>query len=188
MSRSSNATAGHIGREYVTQEVLGRKWTFSRWTRRVWVDFAAWAKTVLPDPLVAALDGIEKAALKDAEILRKLSQSDAAEIALAAKEGRPPSLVLPSWKPITDTLTAKAQELAGCYLDFASPQFRSLLSSPPGLSYAMYLLLREQQPDVTEDKAYDLFLALGQETVAAIFAQVQGQTPPQQKNGDTPAA
>lgn len=186
---SKNTVAGHIGREYTTaEEVLGRKWKFSRWTRRVWVEFAEFAKRELPDPLLVALDAIEKASLKDAEILRELSKRDAAEMVKAAAERRPPVLVLQGWKPISDTITNKAQELAGCYLDFSSAQFRSLLTSPVGASYAMYLLLKEHQPDVTPDLAYDVLAALGQTAMQEIFATVQGQAPSPSKNVGSPAA
>lgn len=187
---SSNTVAGHIGREFVA-EALGQKWTFSRWTYGVWVEFAKWAKTQLPDPIVVALDGIEQAAVKDAEILRRLSQQDANEITLAAKEGRVPVLVLDKWTPLSDTLTNKAQELASCYLDFSSKQFRSLLTSPVGAAYVMYLLLKGKHPDATPDLAYDLFTVLGADTVREIFDQVQGKAPQpagDPKNGDSPAA
>lgn len=188
---STNMTAGHIGREYTTPEkFLGRKWTFGRWTRAVWVAFAEWARETLPDPLTVAMKAIEQATLRDAEILRELSRRDADELAKAGKENRPPVLVLEKWKPISDTLIDKAQELANCYLDFNSRQFRSLLTSPPGASYAMYLLLREKQPDVTPDVAYDLLMALGQDEITKVFAQVQGSTGggPEAKNDESPAA
>jgi hypothetical protein len=184
----SNNVAGHIGREY-TVEALGQKWTFSRWTYGVWVKLAEWAKTQLPDPIVAALAGIEQAAVKDAEILRKLSLADAAEIQKAQADGRPPALSLPAWKPTSEVLTEKAQELASCYLDFNSRQFRSLITSPVGMAYVMHLLLLAKHPDATPELAYDLFTVLGQEEVGKIFVQVRGESPTvQPKNAVSPAA
>jgi hypothetical protein len=186
---SANNVAGHIGREYKVT-ALGKEWTFSRWTRRVWVEFAAWAKKVLPDPITAALAAIEQATIRDAEIMRELTRKDAAEIAKAEKEQKPPVLMAGQYKPLSEILVNKAQELASSYLDFNSPQFRSILASPAGASYAMYLLLKPNHPDVTEDDAYDVMTALGGDEIGRIFATVQGKAAAADlpKNAESPAA
>ncbi len=182
----TNNVAGHIGRA-VTVNVLGKDWTFSRWTRRVWVDFVAFAKQELPNPIDVAMNAVADATTKDMEVIRELSKKDAAELAKAAEEKRPPVLMMESYRPIADVLLAKAQELAGCYLDFNGKPINTLLASVTGASYAVYLLLREKHPDVTPDDAYDVMMALPSEaekkaapglvTLKDIFETVRGSVP-----------
>ncbi|MDE2020890.1 MAG: hypothetical protein KGJ13_11190, partial [Patescibacteria group bacterium] len=80
----SNLPLRHIGREttadtfFLDESGTERKetWRFSRWDRSVWVQFAEWAKTVLPDPIKETLKNIDFAVLKDAEVIRKLKLAD----------------------------------------------------------------------------------------------------------------
>lgn len=81
---SNNLPLRHIGREttadtfFLDESGIDRKetWKFSRWDRSVWVQFAEWAKTVLPDPIKETLKNIDFAVLKDAEVIRKLKLAD----------------------------------------------------------------------------------------------------------------
>lgn len=50
--------ATHVGREQ-TIEACGRVWRVSRWTRAVWAEWLAWARSVLPDPVEVALKHLD---------------------------------------------------------------------------------------------------------------------------------
>lgn len=48
----------HIGKEQTVQ-ALGQTWRLQRWSRAVWGEFLAWARTQLPDPLEVARRAME---------------------------------------------------------------------------------------------------------------------------------
>lgn len=195
--------AGHVGRE-TTASAFGQTWKFSRWTRRVWMEFAEWAKTILPSPIDEATKGIDKLTLKDAEILRELRRKDMEEMAtvqraneeeaaLAKAQGRQPILKQPilmadGYKEMSSVVVDSAIEKAGCYLSFNSKELGSLIRSVPGVAYLFYLLLMLNHPGITEDDAFDISQAIGQDEVTRIMATVSGRDSGAPKNGASPAA
>jgi len=177
----SNNTAGHVGRE-ITKEIAGQPWTFSRWDRQVWVDFAAWAKQFLPDPIDAAMRSMDKIALKDAEVIRELTIKDQAEQARAAKENRLPVLMAPKYTPMSNHLSEKALDKAASYLAFNSAEMNSLINSAPGSAYLVYLLLRPKQPEVTESQAFDLMQQMSPKDIGEVFETTSGRSAGTPKN------
>jgi hypothetical protein len=119
----------HVGREtaaithFLDDEgnPVAETWRFARWDRRVWVEFAEWAKSVLPDPQKETIRNIDAIMLKDAEFARKLKIQDHDELQrvtalnraeqsrvdkhneherrLAEKEKRKPELIEPRMTP-----------------------------------------------------------------------------------------
>ncbi len=167
--------AAHVGRE-TTTEAFGVTWSFTRWTRAVWVKFAAWAKDFLPDPIEEVIKHIDKLAVKDAEVIRQVRLADQAEMAKAAAEGRPPVLLAAGYKEMASEFREKAIEQATCYLSFDSRQMASLTRSVPGASQLFYLLLKPNHPELTEDDAYEILIAVGQAEVDRIFETVSGRS------------
>jgi hypothetical protein len=134
--------ATHVGREQVV-EALGRQWKVGRWTRRVWADFLAWAKPLVPDPLKVAK--------------RALAEFDPAFHA---------------------AIVERAVELSGEYLSVGSPQVGRLLDSVEGTVHVLWLLLKDGNPGVTEDDAFDLAAALGPVGLRAVLDASAGRVPP----------
>lgn len=201
----------HIGREIETT-ALGRTWRVSRWDRRVWVEFADWARTMLPDPIEALAKSIDKIALKDAEILREILRKDQEEqaryeAALALCKtpedtARVPRPILLAGKYIqqSDVMGRRALDKASSYLSFNSPEMNSLIGSVVGSGHLMYLLLKKHHPDVDEDTAFDVSTQLshrltyvdssGEQSseLEHILAVVQGRLAPLPKNPVAPPA
>lgn len=155
--------ADHIGRECV-ETINGKSWTFARCTRAVHQDFAAFARTLLPNPVDAVLANLDKIALKDAAALRQLQIDDMAEMKKAKEEGREPALIAGQFKPFADTMTQQAVNKASVYCGFGSPEVTSVLGTSEGGSYMLYLLLKPNHKDITPDEAFELMIALGQRT------------------------
>jgi hypothetical protein len=182
----------HVGRE-TTAKTLGETWHFSRWTRSVWARIAEEARKDLPDPIECMLKHIDKAALKDAEIIRRLEQQDAHVISQwqsNQKNGQAPQppLMLPRFTPVADHLAKLALDKASLYLDFNSPELTSWLRSPVGASFAFAELLRPHHPDMDEDRAYEIVVALGREEVERIIKTTQGILKDTGPNAEAPAA
>lgn len=173
--------ADHIGVE-IEKEALGQKWRFSRWTREVWRALASWAKDVLPDPYEALSKNLDKIALKDAEILRQLQIADNAERVKAKAESRPAILMAPQFRPFADTMVDKIIDKANSYLSFNSPELNSLINSAMGGAQLYYLLLKPNHPDITEEQAYEIMLALSSEDAKEIVAAVSGRSHAKPKN------
>lgn len=178
--------ADHIGRE-CTEIVNDKPLTFARCTRAVHTAFAEFARTLLPNPVDAVMANLDKLALKDAAVLRKLQTDDQAEIVKAKAEGREPVLLATQFKPFADVLTEQAVNKAATYLGFGSPEVTSVLKSSEGTSYMLYLLLRDHHPEMTPDAAFDVLSALGART-GKIIAVCSGKEEAVPKNVAAPAA
>jgi hypothetical protein len=181
------SVAEHVGRE-CTFDALGKPWTASRWSRRVWNDFVEWAKPLVPDPLEVALRHVDAATLKDAEIVRRLRQADLVEEVAAKAEGRPPVMIAPLYSPIANDMVKAAQERAETYLHINSMAIQSVVKSLPGESYLFFLLLRKHQPTVTPDQAEEILEELPREEVNRILATASGTYKAPEKNALAPAA
>ena len=68
---------------------------------------------------------------------------------------------------VGEFLVRGALEKAASYLGFNSPEMQSLLNSIEGGSHLAYLLLKPHHPDITEDDAYHVFMALSQKPARA---------------------
>ncbi len=121
------------------------------------------------------------------EVLRAAQRADMEEAARAHEEKRQPALMASGYKEMATEFREKAIEQATCYLSFDSKQMASLTKSVPGASHLFYLLLRPHHPGITEDDAYEILLAVGQDEVDRIFAEVAGRSAAL-KNADSPAA
>lgn len=173
----------HVGRECKVS-ALNQEWTFSRWDRGVWVAFAEWAKSVLPDPVEAATRSIDKIVLRDAEIIRELRRRDDKEMIDATAAGRKPILLADNYRQMSDLLVEKALDKGASYLSFNSPELSSLMRSAIGTSYWMWLLLKTKHPELTVDDTYEIFVALGQQAgeIDRIIKTTQGQSEAKPKN------
>lgn len=178
--------ADHIGRE-VTETVLGKAWTFSRWDRAIHQEFSKWAQTMLPDPLEAVQRNLDKIALKDAAILRQLQIDDLAETKRAIEEKREAILLHKQYTPFADLLVQKALDKAGMYLGFGSPEVTSLINTAEGSTHLLFLLLKQHQPEVTPDQAYAVMVSLGPR-LKDVLAAVQGKSEAAPKNEQGQAA
>lgn len=178
-----------------TEFAIKRSWTFSRFTRRIWQDFAAFGRGLIPSPIDMALDSLEKAIDIDARCLRKVMADDTAEMDAAKREGRKPHILLPMFRPTADNMVKEAYRQAGRYLSAESPELSELINSIEGGAYLFYLLLKPKHPDVTEDDAYDVYWDLernagedGRKTVQDIIQTCNGTAPETVKNDSPPAA
>jgi hypothetical protein len=178
--------ADHVGRE-CTEPINGKKWTFARCTRAVRREFAEFARTLLPNPVDAVLQNLDKTALKDAAILRQLQIDDMKEVKKAKEEGREPALLSPQFKPFADVMTEQAVNKAATYAGFGSPEVNSVLKSTEGMAYMVFLLLRPKCPDITLDEADELTLSLG-DRLSGILSKTMGKAEALPKNVEAPAA
>jgi hypothetical protein len=167
----------YIGRE-TTGDILGQRWTFSRATRAVDVDFAEFARGLLPDPVEVMTRNLEKLSLRDAETLRQLQIADVKEVEKARTENRAAILMAPQYIPFADVMTRQVVQKMGTYQGFGSPEVNSVLASAEGMSYFLYLLLRRHHPEVTLDKAHELWIALGDKRASALITRCRGKTEP----------
>ena len=184
---SSNNLAGHVGRE-ISKEIAGETWTFARWDRQVWVDFAAWGKSFLPDPLEVAMRNMDQIVLKDAEAMRELQRRDEAEEKKARETGRPAVLMLPKYKQMAEYIVDKALEKAASYLSFNSPEMRSLINSAPGSAQVLFLLLKPHHPEISESQAFDLMQQMSPADIQEVFEVTAGRNGGAPKNESHRAA
>lgn len=197
----SDNPVAHVGRE-VEIEALGRTWKVGRWDRKVWIDFADWARTMLPDPIEAMTKHIDKLSLKDADTMRELMKRDYEEedrcrkrfAEVAEKEGEaaaqklpPPIRMAPQYVQLADVMAQRALDKASSYLSFNSPEMTSLLSSVPGETRIFWLLLKKHHPDVTEDDAFEIKMEIGQIKLADVMAAASGKAPTPKKSPDQAA-
>lgn len=182
-----------IGRECV-EHALGKEWTFSRFTRKVWVDLAQEAKRLMPNPIAVALDAIEAATATDVRVVTDLRIKDAAELGKAAAERRQPVLLADAYYPVSTAITDRAFAAAKRYLSAGSPEMSEFLNSHEGASYLFFLLLKPKHPDVTLEDAYDVYWDLGtnagadgRKTVWEILGVCNGKSAVPPKNADSPA-
>lgn len=191
--------AYRIGRK-TTEWAAGRQWTFGRFTRTVWAELAEEARRSMPDPIRSALDALADATLKDAEIIRKLTIADEAEAAKAAIEGRSPVLMAPQYTPLSREIADEAYRASRRYLSAGSPELTSWLMSHEGCSFLLWCLLKQHQPEVTLDEAYDVYWDLatnpfgpngrpadGRKTPDAIINICNGTAAEPAKNEESPA-
>lgn len=142
-------------------------------------------------------DELERVKAENRRIIAQTDKENAAERALAQQEKREARLKEPQLKPhipmegnysdISETLTQKALDKASSYLGFQSPELSSLMKSVPGSSYLFFLLLKPNHPDMTEDLAYEILMAVGPSEVERIFTTVQGAAPAKKKDADRSA-
>ncbi len=168
-------TASFRGRE-TTTEALGRTWKVSRWSLDRMDDFRDWAATQLPDPLEIA----EKALLRHQRQAWQIGNDkslpdEERAFLLAANQER------------QERLARLAMEQATGYLSFLSPQVRTLLFDPRGSARLFLTLLREHQPEVTEEQAYQIGEAVGSKEQERIMAVTMGKGAGG-GNGEAPAA
>jgi len=182
-----------IGRE-CTENAIGKEWTFSRWKRTVWIDLAAEAKRLMPNPITVAMAAIEEATLSDARVLAGLAAQDADEAKKAAEEKRQPVMMAPQYVPISSALTDRAYAAARRYLSPGSPEMMEFLESHEGASFLFYLLLKPKHPEITIDEAYDVYWDLGvnngadgRKTFWQIVNTCNGKSAVPAKNGESPA-
>lgn len=136
-------TPDHVGRSQ-TVEALGKTWTLSRWSRAVWNDFLAWAKTKLPDPRVEGRKTL-------ASLLPQ--EGDAPDMRAALAEAR--------------NATAKQiNEETLEYLTVNSKRVNALLDTMEGTEYLTYLLLRGEHPEADTELAYQIVLSVGSEAMS----------------------
>lgn len=182
-----------IGRD-CTEFAVGKEWTFSRWQRAVWIDLAAEAKRLMPNPISVALAAIEEATLSDARVLAGLMAQDAEEVKKAAEEKRPPNLMANVYQPISARLTELAYASARRYTSPGSPELMEFLESHEGGSFLFCLLLKPKHPGITIDEAYDVYWDLGvnngadgRKTFRDIINTCNGKSAVPAKNGESPA-
>lgn len=130
-----------------TVEALGQTWTLARWDRRVWAEFLEWAKTKLPEP-----------------------RKTAAEFLAMLPEG-------PDRQAVAETIVTKALDESTSHLSVGSPKVTQLLTSIEGGVYLLYLLLKRNHPEATEDTAYDLFTAVGPDVAQDLMGKCSGAAP-----------
>lgn len=65
-------------------------------------------------------------------------------------------------QPAAEFLVRCALDKACSYLSVGSPEVQSFLSSIEGGSYLAYLLLRKHHPTLSEDDAFNVFMAMSQ--------------------------
>lgn len=184
-----------------TEWAIGQQWTFARFTRRVWEDFAKFARALLPDPVAIAIANVKQATEVDAETLRDIRTADAKEMSAAKIEKRKPQLLAAQFRGLSDAIADKALAKGTSYLSAQSPELSALLNSHEGGAYLFWLLLNPKRHDdppviaVTEDEAYDVYWDLwsndgadGRKTIPQIISVCNGTAPECVKNGSPPAA
>lgn len=177
----------HIGRE-VTVSVMGQSWTFSRWTRKVWIALTDYAKGRVPNPLVEAHAVLPGYIIADAEAIRQLVIADEAEKVKAAEEGRLPVLMASKFSPSSDMLIQKSIDKRNLYMGFGSPELGAFMQSVDGMSFIFYLLLKPNHPDVTEDDAYEIMMAMDAADKARVMSVTRGDAQATPKNESAPVA
>lgn len=178
----------HLGRE-CEFDALGRKWKAARQTRRVLIEFADWARPMIPNPVKSALEDIDAIVLKDAEILRQLTAADQVEREKAKAEGRDPVLIRPEWQPLSGDIIKQARERKDSWKDINSPEILSILNSFRGQAYLFFLLLKRNHPDITEAMVDEMLEELPGKEIVRILETTSGsgkKAPP--KNAEAPAA
>lgn len=175
----------HLGRE-CSFEALGKTWTAGRMTRRVLIDFADWARPLVPNPIQEALKNIDQATAADAAVLRDLTAKDLAEEVKAKAEGREPILLRPLYTPISSKLVSDAQERAACYLEINSPEIQSILRSFKGQAYLFFLQLRKHHPDIDLATVDDILDELSADEITRITRVTSGKEK-EAKNAPAPA-
>lgn len=150
-------------------QALGQTWRFGRWTLGVLDEWTDWARGQLPNPIDEAVKVIERMELDEQE--RKITNQR----------------LLLTRNKIKDELVNAAMRRASSYLAFNSPEVQSLMNSPRGAARLVKLLLKTNHPDVSEEQALDLVMALG-EDLQRIMLVTAGKSPPGEGNGQAPAA
>lgn len=183
--------ASHVGQEQTVQ-ALGQTWKLSRLTRGVWRQFFAWARTILPDPQAEAHKHISRLAKEEYQIRRVHSAVNTPE-----EHRTPEQRALLALAENADYLdpgylahalqTNQDEQKQACTvgLDKAtsthslnSPQIQSLLASIDGITQLMYLRLKPNHPDVTEDQAFSIVEEMSPEEAAASNRLASGESPP----------
>lgn len=80
-------------------------------------------------------------------------------------------------EPIAKHAVDAALRASRTFLSINSAEVQSLLASLEGSVYTVWLLLREHQPNVTEDEAYKVVLDIGKDNLPGIFAIALGKSP-----------
>lgn len=182
--------ANHVGLE---QEVpaLGQTWKLSRLTRGVWRQFFGWARTILPDPQAEAHKHISRLAKEEYQLRRIQAAVNTPD------EHKTPEqralLALPENADYLDPgflahalQTNQDEQKQACTtgLDKAtstyslnSPQIQSLLASIDGITQLMYLRLKPNHPDVTEDQAFAIVEEMSPEEASASHRVASGEAP-----------
>ena len=183
-----------IGRQ-CEEMAVGKKWTFQKFTRKVWADLAVEARRLMPDPIaVLGTEAYEKLVLSDAETIRKMTIADEAEKVAAKAEKRKPILMAPQYQGASKAIEERAYLSKSRYLSAGSPELSGFLLSNEGQSYLFYLLLKTAHPDITPDDAYDVYWDLasnagsdGRKTPDEIINICNGRSAEPSKNGESPA-
>jgi len=165
-----------------TFQALGQEWRVQRMEMAVWLQFQDWAKEILPDPLREVYKDLDVVALKDAEILRELRIRDQKELSRAGAENREPVLMADRYQDWAAYIVNKAIEKKFALVEIGSPEMNSLLKSAKGLIKILQLLLGKHHPEVTFEKAAELFQELGSEEVVRLMGVASGQNATVEKN------
>lgn len=64
--------------------------------------------------------------------------------------------MLPHDDPSRESIVAKALDEANTHLSISSPRVKALLESSAGVTRLVYLLLKPNHPEITEETAYDI--------------------------------
>ncbi len=184
----------YIGRD-VEESACGKRWTFSRFTRGVWIALGKEGKKLIPNPVEEAIEPARHATAVDAEIIRDLMVKDEAEGRAAQTEQRAPFYLMPGYRPLSETIVEKAYAVGRRYLSAGSPELQEFINSIEGGSHLFYLLLKPKHPDITEDVAYDVYFDLyqnrgrdGRKLVRQIVDECSGAAAEAPKNAEAPAA
>lgn len=142
--------------------VNGKTWKTGRMTLNVIDAFLDWCRPLLPDPLTIATNDV----LRLERAVRDVQASDAPDADKAA--------VVATLRRQQEQVTELAFDRATAYLSWTAPEVQGVLRSPRGAARMLYLLLREHQPDVTEDDAWSVLTALG-EKQRDVFTKASGK-------------
>ena len=143
-----------LGRE-TTVEALGKKWTFGRVELRRIEDFRDWIKTRIGDPFHRANDLLDRAEKQPPGSLQE-SLTD-----LFGKE----------WKKAKDV----AEQLE-CFT-LACPLAQQWMKTEAGAAKLACILLAGAHPDIDDNTALNVFLAVGEERLNEILKNGMGKIP-----------
>ena len=168
-------TESFRGRE-TSAKAIGQTWTFSRWTRNIFDDFADWSRTQLPDPIVLAEDAVLR--------LQKKQRAVHEDKKLPDEEKK---FLLDAYQEQADRISKQGIELAASYLSLQCPRFRSLLGSPRGTAQLFCLQLQKHHPGTTLDTAWEIVHSLPSKECDRIMDVTAGTAPDSGGNGSAPA-
>ena len=88
---------------------------------------------------------------------------------------------------LQEALVRHACDRACDYLGVGSPAVQQCLASLEGSVYLLYLLLKANHPEMTEDMALEIALEVGADRLKATFDAAAGKAPPEGNGHPAPA-